>query len=61
VCSGLEKVPAASIVAYIAEQIGLDHNLMRDYAHCEKTRREHLVELENILGYRTSRRKTTAA
>jgi len=50
---GPGEVPPASIVAYIAEQIGLDHNLMRDYARREKTRREHLVELENILGYRT--------
>jgi len=54
---GPGEVPPASIVAYIAEQIGLDHNLMHDYARREKTRREHLVELENSFGYRTITKK----
>lgn len=50
---GPAEVPPASIVAYIAEQLGLDHNLMTDYARREKTRREHMTELQGVFGYRT--------
>jgi TnpA family transposase len=49
---GPAEVPPASIVAYIAEQLGLDHNLMGDYARREKTRREHQAELQQVFGYR---------
>lgn len=45
--------PPAALVAFIAEQLGLHHDLMSEYSHREKTRREHMAELQGILGCRT--------
>jgi len=49
---GPGELPPAGLVAYIAEQLGLHHNLMSEYSRREKTRREHMAELQDILGYR---------
>src|SRR5512135_328767 len=50
---GTGEVPPAVIVAFIAEQLGLTIDLMRDYAQRDETRREHLAELQAARGYRT--------
>ena len=45
--------PPAAVVAFIAEQLGLHYDLMSEYSHREKTRREHMVELQGALGCRS--------
>lgn len=38
------------MLAHIADQLGVDPALLRDYARREETRREHLAELQEALG-----------
>jgi TnpA family transposase len=45
--------PPAALVSFIAEQLRLHHDLISEYSRREKTRREHMVELQGILGCRT--------
>jgi hypothetical protein len=46
------EVPPAPVVGFIAEQLKLTLDLMRDYAQRDETRREHLAELQAVCGYR---------
>jgi hypothetical protein len=40
------------MVAFVAQQIGVDSALFADYARRDQTRREHAVELQRYLGLR---------
>ena len=44
--------PPAPMVAFVAQQIGVDSALFADYAQRDQTRREHAVELQRYLGLR---------
>src|SRR5271163_1404069 len=44
--------PPAPMVAFVAQQIGVDSALFADYARRDQTRREHAVELQRYLGLR---------
>jgi TnpA family transposase len=46
------EAPPAPMVAFVAQQIGVDSALFADYAQRDQTRREHAVELQRYLGLR---------
>ena len=48
----LSESPPAPMVAFVAQQIGVDSALFADYAQRDQTRREHAVELQRYLGLR---------
>ena len=47
--------PPASMLSFVASQIGIDPLLFGDYAHRAETRREHLLELQKLLRLRSFR------
>jgi Domain of unknown function (DUF4158) len=44
--------PPAALCAFVAEQLGLDAAHFGDYAERDQTRREHVLEIETLLGLR---------
>src|SRR5271168_1318008 len=44
------ELPPAPMVAFVAQQIGVDPVLFADYAQRHQSRREHAVELQRYLG-----------
>jgi TnpA family transposase len=51
-----EVVPA-DLLAHVAAQLRLDPGVFADYAQRDQTRREHLVELQHQLGFRSFSRR----
>jgi len=49
--SNIEKIPA-TVLLYVAEQLGINHREFEMYAQRENTRLEHLQEIREIYGYR---------
>jgi len=47
------EVPPAPMIAFVAQQAGVDPALLGDYAHRAETRREHLLELQRYVGLRS--------
>jgi hypothetical protein len=45
--------PPAPMLDFVARQIGVDPALFEEYAHRAETRREHLLELQRFLGFRS--------
>src|SRR5271155_5370176 len=45
--------PPAPMLAFVARQIGVDPALFGEYARRAETRREHLLELQRLLGLRS--------
>ena len=52
---GPSETPPAEMLAFVAEQLGVDAGLFAEYAQRAETRREHALELERHLGLRTFR------
>ena len=46
------EVPPAAVLAFVANQVGVDPKLFGDYAHRAETRRDHLLELQQYLRLR---------
>ena len=49
------EVPPAAMLAFVAKQVGAESKLFGDYAHRAETRREHLLELQQLLALRNFR------
>jgi TnpA family transposase len=49
---GVEEVPPAEIVGFVAAQVGLPASAWLKYAKRDQTRREHLQELQRHSGLR---------
>jgi len=49
------ETPPASMLSFVAKQIGVDPALFGEYARRDETRREHLIELQKLLKLRTFR------
>jgi len=49
----VDAVPAPSLLRTVASQIKVSVEVWADYGQREQTRREHLVELQSVLGLRT--------
>ena len=47
------EVPPAPMIAFVAQQAGVDPALFGDYARRAETRREHLLELQKLVGLRS--------
>ena len=47
------EVPPAPMIAFVAQQAGVDPALFGDYARRAETRREHLLELQKLLRLRS--------
>jgi TnpA family transposase len=54
---GIEEIPPADVLAFIAGQLGVEREIFSDYALREETRWEHLGELQEYLGVRPFRRE----
>lgn len=52
-----DDVPAETMIAFVAAQLGIAPAEFADYARRDQTRREHAVELQGVLGLRTFRRQ----
>ena len=60
---GIDEIPPADILSFIADQLGIKPESLNQYARREETRWEHLGELQGYLGVRPFRRedyRTTA-
>ncbi len=42
------ETPPASMLSFVAKQIGVDPALFGEYARRDETRREHLIELQKL-------------
>ena len=51
-CFSLASASQLPVVAFIAEQIGVQLGTLADYAFRENTRYEHSAALQDALGYR---------
>jgi TnpA family transposase len=49
------EAPPLGMLAFVANQLGVDPKLFGDYAQRAETRREHLLELQLLLGLRSFR------
>jgi TnpA family transposase len=49
------EVPPAPMLSFVANQIGVDPMLFGEYARRDETRREHLIELQRLLHFRSFR------
>jgi TnpA family transposase len=47
-----DEQPPAAMLAFIAEQLALEPANFGDYAERDQTRREHLAEIQTLVGYR---------
>jgi len=47
------EAPPASMLSFVAKQIGVDPALFGDYARRGETRREHLIEVQKLLEVRS--------
>ena len=47
------EAPPASMLSFVAKQIGVDPALFGDYARRDETRREHLIEVQKLLEVRS--------
>lgn len=53
---GIDEIPPADLLAFIADQLGIQPESLNEYARREETRWEHLGELQGYLGVRPFRR-----
>jgi TnpA family transposase len=49
----LSESPPAPMLAFVAGQIGVDPTLFGEYARRAETRREHVLELQRLLRFRS--------
>lgn len=56
----LDEQPPAPMLAFIAEQLALEPANFGDYAERDQTRREHLAEIQTLVGYRIFTGRFTA-
>ena len=49
------EAPPSGMLAFVANQVSVDPKLFEDYAHRAETRREHVLELQALLGLRSFR------
>jgi len=54
---GIDEIPPADILSFIADQLGIKPESLNQYARREETRWEHLSELQGYLGVRPFRRE----
>jgi TnpA family transposase len=47
------KEPTAPMLGVVAQQLKLEPDLWAEYGKRDETRREHLSEMERVLGFRT--------
>ncbi len=52
---GPSETPPKEMLAFVADQLGVDAGLFGEYAQRAETRREHALELQQYLGLRTFR------
>jgi TnpA family transposase len=50
---GLNEAPSALLLTFVAKQLKIDPNVWIEYGKREQTRREHLVELQTLYGFKT--------
>ena len=50
---GVDEMPPATLVSFIARQLGVNPAAFTKYSQRDQTRREHLAELMERLGYRS--------
>jgi len=55
---GFGEHPPKPMIAFVARQIGASPHALADYALRDQTRREHVVELQKLLGLRSFRWRT---
>jgi TnpA family transposase len=56
----LGKEPPTPMLGVVAQQLKLELDLWAEYGKRDETRREHLSEMERVLGFRTFGHPTTA-
>ena len=54
---GVKEIPDPYLLKFIAKQLKVSPQSWEDYGFREKTRREHLLELQQLFGYQTFSRK----
>jgi hypothetical protein len=52
---GFDEHPPGAMIAFVAHQLGASPSAFSDYALRDQTRREHVVELQKLLGLRSFR------
>ena len=52
---GFDEHPPGAMIAFVAYQLGVSPSAFSDYALRDQTRREHVVELQKLLGLRSFR------
>lgn len=57
---GVKEIPDPYLLKFIAKQLKVSPQSWEDYGFREKTRREHLLELQQLFGYQTFARNNYA-